>query len=129
MRTTFAIIALLIICPIHVGAATPPDKKPPAKAIEPIAFPDGVVDPERKTAFVTSPKGGIVLWVQMPENVDSLELYSQAIKAKITLAPGYLFSPTPKYKNFIRLNAAYWSYKAERAIQVLGEMVEKIAKG
>jgi hypothetical protein len=41
-----------------LGAA-PADKAVDAKAVEPIPFPDGVIDPERRTAFVSSPKGGI----------------------------------------------------------------------
>jgi hypothetical protein len=36
-----------------------PDKQSNAKAAVPVPFPDGVSDPERRTAFVSSPKGGI----------------------------------------------------------------------
>jgi DNA-binding transcriptional MocR family regulator len=72
---------------------------------------------------VTRPAGGHVLWVQLPEDVDSLALYTRALEAGITLAPGYLFSATEKYCNFIRLNAAYWSLKAERAMERLGEIM------
>jgi hypothetical protein len=62
MRTTFAILALFGFCvlwPIDAGTATPRAKEPPPKAVEPIPFPDGVLDAERQTAFVSSPKGGI----------------------------------------------------------------------
>jgi DNA-binding transcriptional MocR family regulator len=71
----------------------------------------------------TRPNGGIVLWVQMPDHVDSLELYKQALKAGITLAPGYMYSATEQYRNFIRLNAAWWSYEMDRAMKRLGELV------
>ncbi len=76
---------------------------------------------------VTTPAGGFVLWVQMPDTVDSLVLYKQALKVGITLAPGYIFSATPQYRNFIRLNAAYWSYEAEKALQRLGKLVHNLA--
>ncbi len=72
---------------------------------------------------VTRPNGGIVLWVQMPDYVDSLELYKQALLDGITLAPGYMFSATEQYRNFIRLNAAWWSYETDRAMRRLGELV------
>jgi DNA-binding transcriptional MocR family regulator len=72
---------------------------------------------------VTRPNGGIVLWVQLPDYVDSLELYKQALQIGITLAPGYIFSATHQYKNFIRLNAAWWSYETDRAMRRLGELV------
>jgi DNA-binding transcriptional MocR family regulator len=72
---------------------------------------------------VTRPNGGIVLWVQLPAYADSLELYKQALTAGITLAPGYMFSATEQYRNFIRLNAAWWSYETDRAMRLLGELV------
>ncbi len=77
--------------------------------------------------LLTNPQGGFVLWVEMPPKVDSLALYHQALQAGITLAPGYLFSATPKYRNYIRLNAAYWSSSAEPALQRLGELVAQMA--
>lgn len=78
-------------------------------------FPDG--------ARVTRPNGGFVLWVQMPEQVDSLRLYQRALSVGVTLAPGYIFSATDQYRNFIRLNAAYWDAEAEKAIRQLGDMI------
>jgi DNA-binding transcriptional MocR family regulator len=72
---------------------------------------------------VTRPNGGFVLWVQLPEHVDALHLYRQALKAGITLAPGHIFSATDQYRHFIRLNGAFWFDKADRAIQRLGEMI------
>lgn len=76
---------------------------------------------------VTRPSGGFVLWVQMPQTVDSLELYKQALQGGITITPGYVFSPTNQFPNFIRLNAAEWSYATERALERLGEMVGESA--
>jgi len=66
--------------------------------------------------------------VQLPENVDSLEVYKLALKNNITITPGYLFSPTNQFSNFIRLNAAAWSYPIERAVERLGEMVATMAE-
>ena len=76
---------------------------------------------------VTRPSGGYVLWVQLPENVDSLELYSLALQGGITLTPGYLFSPTNQFYNFIRLNAAAWSYPIMGALEKLGDMIVELA--
>ncbi|HUH98206.1 MAG TPA: PLP-dependent aminotransferase family protein [Anaerolineales bacterium] len=75
----------------------------------------------------TRPSGGFVLWVQLPGNVDSLELYALALQSGITLTPGYLFSPTNQFSNFIRLNAAAWSYPIERALGILGDMIVELA--
>ena len=75
---------------------------------------------------ISSPAGGFVLWVQLPERVDSLDLYRQALKAGINIVPGYIFAPTPKYKNFIRLNAAYWCDKNAWAVRRLGELTARL---
>jgi DNA-binding transcriptional MocR family regulator len=74
---------------------------------------------------VSSPQGGFVLWVQLPEVVDALALYGQAIQAGITLAPGHIFAASRSYRNFIRLNAAYWSEETRPAIERLGRLVER----
>ena len=71
---------------------------------------DAVVRYFPRDISLTRPSGGFVLWVRLPENVDSLELYKQAHEGGITLAPGYVFSPTQQFPNFIRLNAAEFNY-------------------
>ncbi len=76
---------------------------------------------------LTHPSGGFMLWVRLPENVDSLELYRRARQAGITLAPGYVFSPTQQFPNFIRLNAAEFNYSTERAVERLGRMIQDLA--
>lgn len=76
---------------------------------------------------LTRPGGGFVLWVQLPESVDSLRLYKRALEAGIAITPGYLFSATEQYRNFIRLNAANWSDEAEHAIEQLGALVADLA--
>lgn len=77
---------------------------------------------------VSRPKGGFVLWIQMPKTVDSIILYKAALDSGITLSPGYLFSATTRYKNYIRLNAARWSDEINHAIIRLGELVEKLSR-
>lgn len=76
---------------------------------------------------VTRPSGGFVLWVQLPENVDSLELYALALEGGITITPGYLFSPTNQFYNFIRLNAAAWNLSIEQALERLRDMIAELA--
>lgn len=72
---------------------------------------------------VSTPAGGFVIWVQLPGEVDSLVLYQRALSSGITLAPGYIFSAADKYRNFIRLNAAYMNFAGERALARLGALV------
>jgi DNA-binding transcriptional MocR family regulator len=73
---------------------------------------------------LTRPVGGHVLWVQLPDGVDSLKLYNEASRAGIRIAPGPMFSPTGGYRNFIRLNTGFpWRPSIERQIETLGRLV------
>jgi len=77
---------------------------------------------------ITRPSGGYVLWVELPENVDSLELFDRALAAGISIAPGPIFSAKGKFRNFIRLNCGNpWSAPIERAIESLGRMTRQLA--
>jgi DNA-binding transcriptional MocR family regulator len=69
---------------------------------------------------VTRPTGNFVLWVELPERVDSLKLYDLALRKGITIAPGPIFSATGKFRNYIRLNAGFWSDEIEKAVRTLG---------
>lgn len=70
-----------------------------------------------------------MLRVQLPDSVDSLILYKRALEGEIAITPGYLFSPTEQYPNFIRLNAANWSGAAESVMERLGTLVAQLAAG
>lgn len=76
---------------------------------------------------VSDPQGGYVLWVQLPGQVDALALYRQALALGITIAPGHIFSTTPRYRNFIRLNGAYMDFRGERGIEQLAGLVRGLA--
>jgi DNA-binding transcriptional MocR family regulator len=73
---------------------------------------------------VSTPQGGFVLWVQMPEEVDALALHREAIERNIAFMPGQLFSASGKFGNCIRLNCGNaWSIEIENAIRTIGELV------
>jgi DNA-binding transcriptional MocR family regulator len=73
---------------------------------------------------VTNPQGGFILWVEMPERVDALALYDGALREGIGIAPGPLFSTTGKFRNCLRLSAAFWSERIDQALETVGEMAK-----
>jgi DNA-binding transcriptional MocR family regulator len=73
---------------------------------------------------ITNPRGGFVLWVEMPRGIDALELLNRALVEKISLTPGMMFSATRKFRNFVRINCGHpWDVRMERAVVRLGELV------
>lgn len=77
---------------------------------------------------VTRPAGGFVLWVELPEQINSMQIYEQALLQGISIAPGPIFSAKGKYPNCIRLNAALWSPKIEQAVERLGSLAAGMAQ-
>ncbi len=75
---------------------------------------------------VTRPEGGFILWVEMPERIDAIRLYRDALERGISIAPGPIFTITDKFRNCIRLNAAFWSMRVEQALETLGALAEAI---
>jgi len=70
-----------------------------------------------------------VLWVELPPQVDSLRLYELALEKRITVGPGYMFSTSNVYGNFIRLNYSYaWSTSIEKALITLGKLTAALMR-
>ena len=75
---------------------------------------------------LSRPEGGFVLWIEMPPGVDTLRLYREALKHRITTAPGALFSVKDRYKNCLRMNCGLpWSDPIASALQTLGDLAKK----
>ena len=78
---------------------------------------------------VTRPQGGSLLWLELPKQVDSLELHRRAIEERISIAPGPMFSAKLGFRNFCRLNAGVlWSDRIEQALMVLGRLASEQAR-
>ena len=73
---------------------------------------------------VSAPRGGFVLWVELPAGVDALRLHEAALKRRIVVAPGPLFSARQRFANFIRVSAGTpWSDRISDAIRTLARLV------
>jgi DNA-binding transcriptional MocR family regulator len=79
-------------------------------------FPDGT--------RVASPRGGFVLWIELPPGVDALALHEQALRKRIVIAPGPLFSARQRFANFIRISAGTpWSDRIAEGIKTLARLL------
>ena len=71
----------------------------------------------------SNPQGGYVLWVELPAPIDGMEIYQRALERGITVGPGYMFSVSDSYRNFIRLNySSPWSREVEQAVATVGKI-------
>lgn len=83
-----------------------------------LQFPDGT--------RVSAPRGGFVLWVELPPGVDALALHEQALRRRIVVAPGPLFSARQRFTNFIRISAGMpWSARVADGIKTLARLAAR----
>lgn len=73
---------------------------------------------------LSQPRGGYILWVELPRTVDAALLQKQALRQRISVAPGSIFSANGSdYGNFLRLNCAIpWTAAAEQAVTTLARL-------
>ena len=79
---------------------------------------------------VSQPAGGYFLWVELPEQIDSLQVFHVALAQGISIAPGPIFSPTRRFAHCIRLNyGSPWNDTSERAMETLGTIIRSMMAG
>ena len=78
---------------------------------------------------ISRPDGGFLLWVQLPHDVDAVELQRRALRRGLSVAPGPAFSASGAYPACIRVNAGYaWSARTAAALDLLAELVGAVRK-
>lgn len=73
----------------------------------------------------TRPNGGYFLWIELPGDVNTLEVHRRALSLGISIAPGPMFSAHRGFTNCLRLNYGHpWDARAEAALTTLGRLIE-----
>jgi DNA-binding transcriptional MocR family regulator len=76
---------------------------------------------------VSRPKGGFVVWVELNKEINAYQLYQEAMKFHISIAPGNVFSSQGCYANCIRLSFGKpYDADVEYGLQVLGRLIRKM---
>ena len=80
---------------------------------------------------INQPEGSYSLWLQFPEQIDSLAMYYFAQEQGINIVPGKVFGEDQRYNNCIRLNAGHeLSQQIQEAIHLLADWTRsELAKG
>jgi DNA-binding transcriptional MocR family regulator len=75
---------------------------------------------------ISQPRGGSVLWLEMPGNIGSESLFNAAMEKCISIVPGDIFSAGSRYNNCIRMSFGHpWSEAIEEGIATLGRLVRQ----
>jgi DNA-binding transcriptional MocR family regulator len=74
----------------------------------------------------TRPQGAMQMWVELHKKTDTVELYNLAMKHKVSIAPGRMYTLQNQYNHCLKLNyGMLWTEQIEQALKLVG----KLAKG
>lgn len=76
---------------------------------------------------ISRPTGGFTFWIELNEKVDSFKLRTEAMKHKISIVPGKIFSASIDYSNYIRISFGKpWSEDVDYGLMLLGKLIKKM---
>ncbi|MHC8322170.1 aminotransferase-like domain-containing protein [Pseudomonas sp. GB2N2] len=74
---------------------------------------------------VTEPRGGTLLWVELPRQYSSMALFREALKVGIQISPGDIFSNTQRFNHCVRMGCGMpFSPKIDEALATLGRLLK-----
>jgi 2-aminoadipate transaminase len=72
------------------------------------------------------PRGGLFLWVTLPEGVDASKMVFEAVERGVAYIPGSEFFTDPSKTNYMRLNYSFPSQEdIIEGIQILGKLLKE----
>jgi DNA-binding transcriptional MocR family regulator len=75
---------------------------------------------------VSRPAGGMQLWVELNKKVNTVDLYNTAMRSRISIAPGRMYTLQNQYNNCFKLNyGMIWDEKIGEAIKLLGKLARE----
>ncbi|MFV0681080.1 PLP-dependent aminotransferase family protein [Ottowia sp.] len=70
---------------------------------------------------VSAPPGGLLLWMELPRGLDTVELHERCLAERMLIAPGTVFSSSGRFRNCLRLGMGNdWTPAHEVALQRMG---------
>lgn len=76
---------------------------------------------------VSRPHGGFILWLELNKKVNSFTLRNEAMKHKISIVPGRIFSGSNSFSNCIRICFGKpWSEEVDEGLMILGKLIKKM---
>lgn len=72
---------------------------------------------------VSDPRGGLLLWLELPRALDSVRLHEACLAEHILIAPGTVFSTSGRFRNCLRIGVGSdWTAEHLAALRRVGEL-------
>lgn len=73
---------------------------------------------------VTEPRGGTLLWVELPRSLSAMTLFHDALKVGIQITPGDIFSNAKRFGHCVRIGCGTpFSPRIDEALKTLGQLL------
>ncbi|SEW52865.1 aminotransferase-like domain-containing protein [Chitinophaga arvensicola] len=73
------------------------------------------------------PQGGLAIWIELSKEINTKHLYELAIKQRISIAPGRIFTLQNQFENCIRICIGLpWSDEIRSKLKQLGNLTKKL---
>ncbi len=76
---------------------------------------------------VNWPEGGYVLWIQLPDGIDGVQVRQRALAKGIEILPGVVFSPNQLYRDCIRIACGHPFAVLKPAIHAIAGIVRDLS--
>ncbi|MCG8616122.1 MAG: PLP-dependent aminotransferase family protein [Desulfobacterales bacterium] len=88
-----------------------------------------IADHFPKDTCLTFPRGGMMLWLELNREIDTMDVFHRARARNVSILPGRLCSSSDRYSHCLRLNCGLqWRPEVEKGIALLGRLVREIYK-
>ena len=85
---------------------------------------DAVAERFPEGTRLSDPRAGFVLWAELPQGVNALEVVDRALARGVALAAGPMFSARGRFSNAVRISCGLpWSPRIEQAVAAVADVV------
>lgn len=76
---------------------------------------------------ISAPPSGFTLWLELPEHIDTLQLFQCCRQEGIVFVPGSLFTASQRFKHCLRLSfAGTWGAPEQKALLRIGQLAKDL---
>lgn len=74
---------------------------------------------------LSRPRGGFMLWAELDEKVNTVDLFDAALKRNISISPGRMFTLQEQFFNCMRITYGLkWTPEVDQKLKVLGQLIK-----
>lgn len=88
---------------------------------------EAVVEHFPRGTAISRPRGGFLLWVELPGGGSAVELFERALAQGVCIAPGPIFAAKARFASCIRISCGMpWSERLADGLALLGKLAHEL---